>query len=307
MVWYYKVGDQENGPVSKAELQSLIKSNDVNAQSLVRSVEMDNWFPLIDVIRGKVGKTQSPPPPPNDTILNEMETAEAVGDDDLGALTMEEKPVEAPRQPLDQGAMAMTTGSESTGDTAVCSQCGRIFPEDQVITFEDKMICAACKPLFVQKIKEGVAPGALQHFGGFWIRFVAKFIDGIILGIGQWAILIPVSMLVAPSMMEGGDQALSPNFFMFIGIQVLLGISIPLLYNTFFLGRWGATLGKMACGLKVVTPEGGDVTYMRAFGRFFAEWISMIILYIGYIMVGFDDEKRSLHDRICSTRVVKKR
>jgi uncharacterized RDD family membrane protein YckC len=295
MVWYYMVGDQENGPVSKAELQSLIKSNGVNAQSLVRSVEMDDWCPLIDVIRGKAGKPQSPPPPPSD----------ALEDDDLGALTMEEKPAAVPPQPQAQGAM--TTGSESTDDTAICSQCGRIFPKDQVLAFEDKMICAACKPMFVQKIKEGVAPGALQHFGGFWIRLVAKFIDGLILCICQWAMMIPISMLMVPSMMEGGDQALSPDFFVFIGIQVLLGISVPLFYNTFFLGKWGATLGKMACGLKVVTPEGGSVSYMRACGRFFAEWMSVILLYIGYIMVGFDDEKRSLHDRICSTRVVKKK
>lgn len=301
MVWYYKVGDQENGPVSKAELQSLIKTNGVNAQSLVRSVEMDDWCPLIDVVRGKVGKPQSPPPPEN-TLLNNMETAAAVEDDELDALTMEEKPAAPP-----QVQRETTKGSESAGDTTQCSQCGRVFPVDQVIAFEDKMICAACKPMFVQKIREGVAPGTLQHFGGFWIRLVAKLIDGILLGICQWAIMIPVSMLVVPSMMEGGDQSLSPNFFMFMGIQVLLGISIPLLYNTFFLGKWGATLGKMACGLKVVTPEGGSITYMRAFGRFFAEWISMILVYIGYIIAGFDDEKRSLHDRICSTRVVKKR
>lgn len=305
MVWYYKVGDQENGPVSKSELQSLIKTNGLNGQSLVRSVEMDEWCPLIDVVRGKDAKPQSPPQPPNDAVLNDMETAQGMATDGLDALAMEEKP-EASPQENQTGAVA-TTGAQGSDATAICSQCGRFFPQDQVIAYDDKMICAACKPMFVQKLKEGVAPGTMQNYGGFWIRFVAKFIDGIILGICQWAIMIPVSMMVVPSMMEGGDQSLSPNFFIFIGIQVLLGISIPLFYNTFFLGRWGATLGKMACGLKVVTPEGNNVTYMRAFGRFFAEWISMILLYIGYIMVGFDDEKRSLHDRICSTRVVKKR
>lgn len=305
MVWYYKVGDQENGPVSKAELQSLIKTNGVNAQSLVRSIEMDEWCPLIDVVRGKTAKPQSPPPPPDDAFSDDMETAEAMEDDELGALTMEEKSEAAPPQ-IQSGDLA-TAGAEGTDATAICSQCGRFFPQDQVIAFEDKMICAACKPMFVQKLKEGVGPGALQRYGGFWIRFLAKFIDGVILGICQWAIMIPVSMLMVPSMMDAGNQALSPNFFMFMGVQVLLGISIPLFYNTIFIGRWGATLGKMACGLKVVNPEGGKITYMRAFGRFFAEWISMIILYVGYIMAGFDDEKRSLHDRICSTRVVKKR
>jgi uncharacterized RDD family membrane protein YckC len=73
------------------------------------------------------------------------------------------------------------------------------------------------------------------------------------------------------------------------------------------LGRFGATLGKMACGLQVVTPYIDKITYMRALGRFFAEMVSYIILGIGYIMAAFDDEKRALHDRICSTRVVKKR
>ena len=72
------------------------------------------------------------------------------------------------------------------------------------------------------------------------------------------------------------------------------------------MGRFGATPGKMACGLKVVMADGGKVTYLRALGRAFSEILSGIILYIGYIMAGFDDEKRALHDRICDTRVIKK-
>jgi uncharacterized RDD family membrane protein YckC len=39
-------------------------------------------------------------------------------------------------------------------------------------------------------------------------------------------------------------------------------------------------------------------------GRYFAQWISAIILAIGYIMAAFDDQKRALHDRICETRVI---
>ena len=42
---------------------------------------------------------------------------------------------------------------------------------------------AAQKDLLVQQMREGVAstaPGAM-HYGGFWIRFVAKFVDGLIL------------------------------------------------------------------------------------------------------------------------------
>jgi len=40
--------------------------------------------------------------------------------------------------------------------------------------------------------------------------------------------------------------------------------------------------------------------------RFFATMLSQLTLYIGYIIAAFDDEKRSLHDHICDTRVVYK-
>jgi len=190
--------------------------------------------------------------------------------------------------------------------TTVCSQCGRSFPLDQVVTFDDQTICAACKPLFVQKLKEGASLPAMLEYGGFWIRFVAKFVDNIILGIVQWAIMIPTSMMMAPSMVQSGEQFPASGFMALMGFQVIIGISLPAAYNTFFIGRFGATLGKMACRLQVVTPEGGRVSYARALGRFFSEMISSMILAIGYIMAAFDDEKRALHDRICSTRVVRK-
>jgi uncharacterized RDD family membrane protein YckC len=83
-------------------------------------------------------------------------------------------------------------------------------------------------------------------------------------------------------------------------------MAINCCYETFFVARLGATPGKMALGLKVVRPDGGPVGLGRAFGRYFAKFLSMIILGIGYIMVGFDSEKRGLHDMICGTRVVKR-
>jgi uncharacterized RDD family membrane protein YckC len=61
----------------------------------------------------------------------------------------------------------------------------------------------------------------------------------------------------------------------------------------------------MACKLKVVMAEGDRVSYARAIGRHFAKYISGLILCIGYIMIGFDEQKRALHDRICDTRVIK--
>jgi uncharacterized RDD family membrane protein YckC len=58
--------------------------------------------------------------------------------------------------------------------------------------------------------------------------------------------------------------------------------------------------------LKIVVEDGSRINYLRAFGRHFAKWLSSMILLIGFIMAAFDDERRTLHDRICETRVVRK-
>jgi uncharacterized RDD family membrane protein YckC len=73
-------------------------------------------------------------------------------------------------------------------------------------------------------------------------------------------------------------------------------------------GRFGATVGKLAVGVRIVRSDGGAITYGRAFGRYWAEMVSSLCCNIGYIMAGFDNpQKRALHDRMCDTRVIYKK
>jgi len=72
-----------------------------------------------------------------------------------------------------------------------------------------------------------------------------------------------------------------------------------------FVYKLGATPGKMALGLKVIRPGGGPVGLGRAVGRYFGKMLSAMALFIGYIIVGFDSEKRGMHDMICDTRVIR--
>ena len=69
----------------------------------------------------------------------------------------------------------------------------------------------------------------------------------------------------------------------------------------------GATVGKMAMGLRVVTSDGQRLSFMNATGRYFAKILSFLILCIGFIMVAFTDKKRGLHDIIAGTLVIKTR
>jgi uncharacterized RDD family membrane protein YckC len=167
-----------------------------------------------------------------------------------------------------------------------------------MIRYGDSWVCPECKPVFVQKIKEGVKLAGTMEYAGFWIRFAAKFIDWLIL-------LVPSGVLRGLFMgftVFSSDPMLAPALW---GLTSILQIALAASFDTWFVGKFGATPGKMAVKLKVVTAEDERVSYMRAFGRHFAEWLSYIVLCIGYIIAAFDDEKRALHDHICNTRVIR--
>jgi uncharacterized RDD family membrane protein YckC len=185
----------------------------------------------------------------------------------------------------------------------VCNECGKIFPAQETIKVGNASVCAACKPIFLQKLSEGarINTGAL-NYAGFWIRFVAAFIDGLILGVPYMIIYFAA---VLPTL-HGNTRGQTPQFSV-LPLLIQIGFYfVSWSYTIFFIGKYGATPGKMACKLKVVTAEGEKVSYPRAAGRCFSQILSALICYIGYIMVAFDDEKRALHDRICNTRVVYK-
>ena len=177
----------------------------------------------------------------------------------------------------------------------LCAECGRPFPPEDVIRHGDQFICSACKPVFLQKLKEGVTPVPAMRYAGFWIRFCARFLDGLIVAVPVIAFEFGVISVL-------GRNSQIPAFFINTSFGTIVGCS----YSTFFVGKYGATLGKMATGLRVVNPDGSKVSYGKAAGRYFAvEYVSgCFTLCIGYLMAAWDSEKRALHDRICNTRVI---
>ncbi len=196
-------------------------------------------------------------------------------------------------------AAAPVPPPQSGGTATRCAECGKAFPEDEMVRYGEARVCAGCKAVFFQRLKEGGGIAGALDYAGFWIRWGAKILDGLILLIPT--LLIAVAMGWATWKSLGLDGlSMMINIFQFLQ----LFISIP--YNIFFVGRYGATPGKMIANIKVVAPDGGKIGYGRACGRAFAEILSSLICSIGYIIAAFDEEKRTLHDRICDTRVVKK-
>jgi uncharacterized RDD family membrane protein YckC len=205
-------------------------------------------------------------------------------------------------QAMPNAATAPLVGSALSTGEAICAECGKIFPATEMIRYGSAYVCAGCKPVFLQKLSEGAKINTGQlPYARVLTRFAAIFLDGLMLGVVNVTIGTIARLLIL-----GGSRAPSTGFMVLQMVLFVVNVCIGMTYEAILIGKYGATLGKMACKIKVVTADGGRVGYGRAFGRYFAKMLSGCTLMIGYIIAIFDSEKRALHDHICNTRVIYK-
>jgi uncharacterized RDD family membrane protein YckC len=121
-------------------------------------------------------------------------------------------------------------------------------------------------------------------YAGFWDRFGAAFIDGLIL-------IVP-NLIINYTIGSGAGDVLA----------IVMGWLYAALLES---GPGQATLGKKALGLKVVGEDGQRISFGQATGRHFGKFISALILLIGYLMMLWDEKKQTLHDKMAGTYVVK--
>jgi uncharacterized RDD family membrane protein YckC len=204
------------------------------------------------------------------------------------------------------GGVATATAPNPAVSEVVCSECGKIFPANEVIRYGAKAVCAGCKPIFVQKLREGVNVSATMDYAGWWTRFAAYFLDGIITGVAGAIVGAVIGGVIGGIAGASGGGRLTRETiltiqFVSMGLNFILGVS----YHVFFVGKFGATPGKMLCKIRIVNADGSKVSYAKALGRYFGYFVSGIICSIGFLMASWDDEHRALHDRMCNTRVIK--
>ena len=275
MEWYYVQGEQRLGPVNDSQMNELVVSGVVRGETMVWREGMETWQAL-----STVATVTSPQPTP----ANAMNV-----------------PTVSLSAPAPQAANVVPDDGMMKG----CTDCGRTLFTREMVAYEGGWVCAACKEEFFQRLREGGHHPSEMRYAGFWIRFCARFIDNIIMRIPMFFVGMLVEVLEKSVAAVNG---LPESLLLFVSLgNVAAAIGIAVGYEVFFLGKYGATPGKMAVNIKVVMSDGSPIGYGRAFGRIFGFLLSGIILYIGYIMAAFDEEKRSLHDRICDTRVVYKK
>lgn len=153
-----------------------------------------------------------------------------------------------------------------------------------------------------------IVQGGEVVYAGFWKRVAAYTIDSIVVGMvggiigGVMGGVLGVMLLGA-----GGTSANTSGMLIIQGLANLAGIALGVAYFGWMHSSSAmATLGKMAIGIKVVREDGTRISFLRGMGRYFALIVSSIPLGLGFVMAGFTERKRALHDMMCDTVVVDK-
>jgi uncharacterized RDD family membrane protein YckC len=129
---------------------------------------------------------------------------------------------------------------------------------------------------------------------GFWRRFVAALIDGILLGVVGFVLALILGDDVLIAITLGGAEG--------------PGLLLSAAYFTFFHGRNGQTPGNAALGLRVVDLRdgtGGPLGYGRAAMRWLVSIASALVIFVGYLWMLWDDEKQTWHDKAAGSIVVR--
>ncbi len=131
-------------------------------------------------------------------------------------------------------------------------------------------------------------------YAGFWIRVLASLIDTVWLGLLMY---IPLWLAIT----AGLDKDSVAYSSIFVGFQYI----IPALLVIFLWVKYQGTPGKRLLKLKVVDAKTGEATSPEKYLlRYVGYFVSMIPLFIGYFMVGFDKKKQGLHDKMAGTVVI---
>jgi uncharacterized RDD family membrane protein YckC len=143
-------------------------------------------------------------------------------------------------------------------------------------------------------------PAAGLRYGGFWVRFLAIILDGIVITVITSALAVFAlggNMMVSTTAAGALTVDYTANAF---------GALIGLVYFVGFWGWRGQTPGMIPFNMRIVmADDGSKPDWVRMLLRYVGLLISIAIFFLGVIWAGFDRRKQGWHDKIAGTVVVR--
>ena len=195
--------------------------------------------------------------------------------------------------------MPCTTHAEIEDAIQPCSRCQQVFCPDCLVELSSELHCIDCKQEYVRDLLSGVNSASLELASALR-RFMALMLDSFIVGIPVCGFVFGLSAL-----MMTFDNFENPAFMLLFAVVVVIP---TVLYEALMLAARGQTVGKMALGIKVVRPDGTDISRKQAWGRTFMrlvfQWMSCFALF-DYLPALLTKDRTCIHDMAAATRVVR--
>jgi len=142
---------------------------------------------------------------------------------------------------------------------------------------------------------------------------LALFIDGLVLAAVEAPLWIPFVWTPLWRSLQEGMRTGVPQHFQTFYAWTLLGAALSYLYAFVMIGRWNATLGKFAVGIRVRRPDGTPAGWREAALRPILQTVVALVRLSGVALLTlvddlwmvWDQQNQTLHDKIAGTIVVK--
>ena len=153
-------------------------------------------------------------------------------------------------------------------------------------------------------------------YAGFWIRFFASFLDTIFLALpvgiviyflsdGNWFDFSIYQQNLQYALSGNAQKALSSQPQVSLKWELLFEVAVIVVTLIFWRKNKGATPGKKFVNIKIVDAKTlHDIDTKQAITRSLGYIASILILMIGFLMVGLRKDKRGLHDLLAGTLVI---
>lgn len=140
-----------------------------------------------------------------------------------------------------------------------------------------------------------------QVYAGFFVRLAAYLIDWVIVGAALLVIRIPIWI----ASFSGSAEFVLKDFIFQYSIYDIVLYVLKVAYFVLLTYYTGSTLGKKLLQIRVISVEDRKPTFFEiVFRESVGKFLSALIIYVGYIMIGADKKKRGLHDMLSDTYVV---
>ncbi len=229
-----------------------------------------------------------------------------LADGELDASTLVWREGLAQWQPLGQFLGEL----EASPATSEPNSASPLPTADPILAAEPSTPVTAAPPAY----RDAILSANVVH-AGLWRRVAAGIIDGFVTSIASYAVLLPLALLFGIGeglgLYSSGSGAPSTWTTVYLtALAYTLSMLLPALYFGWMQSsRHQASLGKLACGIKVTRSDGQRLGFWRSFLRYLAYLLfSTLTLGVGLIVsavtIAFTQRKQAVHDLICDTIVV---